>query len=80
MKVTVIPIVIGTFGTDNKIFLKGLEELEIRWRLEAIQTTALLRWARILRRVLETRGNFLSLRKPSANAGTKKNPLKWVKW
>ena len=33
---------------------KGLEVLEIRGRVETIQTTALLRPARILRRVLET--------------------------
>ena len=31
-------------------------------RLETIQTTALLRSARILKRVLETRGDLLSLR------------------
>ena len=41
---------------------KGLEELEIRVWIETIQTTALLRLAIILRRVLETWGDFLSLR------------------
>ena len=30
MKVIIIPIVIGTFGTVNKGLLKGLEDLEIR--------------------------------------------------
>ena len=54
MKVTVIPIVIGAFGTVTKGLLKGLEELEVSGRVETIQTTALLRTARILRRVLET--------------------------
>ena len=39
----------------------GLEDLEIKWRVETIQTTALLRWARILRRVLETWGDLLFL-------------------
>ena len=34
MQVTIIPIVIGAFGTVTKIFLKGLEELELadEWR------------------------------------------------
>ena len=52
MKVTVILIVIGAFGTVTQGLVKKLEELEIRTRLEIIQTTALLRTARILRRVL----------------------------
>ena len=30
MKVAIIPIMIGAFGTVNKCFLKGLEDLEIR--------------------------------------------------
>ena len=34
--------------------LKGLEDLEVRGRVETIQTTTLLRTARILRRFLET--------------------------
>ena len=54
MKVTIIPIVIGAFGKVTKGLLKGLEDLEVGGRVEAIQTTALLRIARILRRVLET--------------------------
>ena len=61
MKVTIIPIVIGTFGTRTKGLLKGLEDLEIRGRVETIQTTTLLRTARILIRVLETWGDFLLL-------------------
>ena len=48
-----IPIVIGAFVTVTKGLLKGLEDLEIGGRVETIQTTALLRTARILRRVLE---------------------------
>ena len=54
MQVKIIPIVIGAFGTVNKGLLKALEDLEVGGRLETIQTTALLRTARILRRVLET--------------------------
>ena len=54
MQVTIIPIVIGAFGTVTKGLLKGLEDLEVGGRVETIQTTALLRTARILRRVLET--------------------------
>ena len=54
MKVTIIPIVIGAFGTVTKGLLKGLEDLEVSGRVETIQTTALLKTARILRRVLET--------------------------
>ena len=54
MQVTIILIVIGAFGTVTKGLLKGLEDLEVgRW-VETIQTTALLRKARLLRRVLET--------------------------
>ena len=54
MKVTIIPIVIGAFGTVTKGLLKWQEDLEVGGRVETIQTTTLLRTARILRRVLET--------------------------
>ena len=54
MKVTVIPIIIGALDTVTKGLVQGLEDLEIRGRVETIQTTALLRSVRILRRVLET--------------------------
>ena len=54
MKVTIISIVIGFFVTVTKELLKGLEDLEVGGQVETIQTTALLRTARILRRVLET--------------------------
>ena len=62
MKVMIIPIVIGAFGTVTKGLLKGLEDLEIKGQVETIQTTAFLRTARILRRVLETWGDLLSLK------------------
>ena len=58
----IIPIVIGAFGTVTEGLLKGLEDLEVGGRVETIQTTALLRTARILRRVLETWGDLLSLK------------------
>ena len=61
MKVTIIPIVIGAFGTVTKGLLKGLEDLQVGGRVETIQTTAILKTARILRRVLETWGDLLSL-------------------
>ena len=59
MKVTIVPIVIGALGTITKGLLKGLE---IGGRVETIQTTALLGMARILRWVLETWGDLLSLK------------------
>ena len=62
MKVTIVPIVVGALGTITKGLLKVLEDLEVGERVETIQTTALLRTARILRRVLETWGNLLSLK------------------
>ena len=34
MKVTIIPIVIGAFGTVTKELLKGLEDLEVGGRVE----------------------------------------------
>ena len=51
---TNISIGIGAFDTGTKGLLKGLEDLEVGGRVETIQTTALLKTARILRRVLET--------------------------
>ena len=53
MKVTVIPIVIGALGSISKGLIQGLEDFEIRGRVETIQTTALMTSTRKLRRVLE---------------------------
>ena len=50
MKVTVIPIVVGALGTLSKGLEKGFE---IRGRKKTREITALLRWARILRKVLD---------------------------
>ena len=54
MKVMIIPIGIGAFGTVSKGQLKGLEDWEVGGREEIIQTIALLRMTRISRRVMLT--------------------------
>ena len=36
MKVAIIPIVMGAFGTVTKILLKGQEDLEVGGRVETI--------------------------------------------
>ena len=59
MMVMVMPIIAGTLGRIPK---KSLEGLEIWGRKKNIQTTALLRVARILWRVLETWRDLVSLR------------------
>ena len=64
-----IPIVTGTLGTVPKGLAKGLEELEIRGKIKIIQTTALLRLARILRKVLEICGDSDSIERSSVNTG-----------
>ena len=53
MKLTIIPIVTSAYGTVTKGLLLALEDLEIGGRVETIKTTALLRTARIMRRVME---------------------------
>ena len=77
MQVTITPIVIGAFGTVTKGLLKGLEDLEVGGRVETIQTTALLRTARILRRVVETCCHSDSSEKPSANADVRSSN-EWI--
>ena len=62
MKVLVVPIVIGAFGTVAEGLFKGLEDLEVGGRVETTQMTALLKTARMLRSVLETWGDLLSLK------------------
>ena len=54
IKVMEILTVVGALYTVTKGLLTGLEDLEIGGRVETILCTALLRSARILRRVLET--------------------------
>ena len=48
MKVTILPTVIGAFGTVTKGLLKGLKDLEVYGRVETIQTPTLLRTIRVL--------------------------------
>ena len=61
MKVTIVPIMTGSFGTVTKGLLKGLEDLEVGGRVETIQTTAFMKTDRISRRILQTWRDFLSL-------------------
>ena len=58
----VIPIVVGAPGTVLQGFEKRLEELEFKGRIDHIQITALLRSARILKRVLASGEDFLSFK------------------
>ena len=51
---TILPIVIGALGTITNGLLKDQEELDVGGRVETIERTALLRTARISRRVLES--------------------------
>ena len=76
LKVTVIPIVIGALGTITKGLVQGLEDLKIR-RMEAILITALLKSARILRRVLETWGDLGRL---AVTQTSMKNHLLTLMW
>ena len=74
IKVTVMPIVNGAFGTVTKGLIQGLEDLEIRGRVETLQTTALLRrseyWEKS-RGLEETCCYSDSSEKPSTNADVK---------
>ena len=54
-----LPIVIGALGTVTKGLVKELEGLEITRQEKTVQTTALVRSAKILRWVLETWGDFI---------------------
>ena len=62
MKVTIVPIVIGAFGTVTKGLLKCLEDLEVGGRVETTQTTAILKTNRILKESWKTWGKLLSLK------------------
>ena len=55
MKLTVIPIVVGSLGTVTKGFERRLQELKLEeGRIETILMIVLLRSTRILRKVLDT--------------------------
>ena len=62
LKMTVMPIIVGALRTVPNRLEKRLAKMEIRGKIENIQTIALLRSARILRRVLETWGDLLLLK------------------
>ena len=53
MKEAIIPIVIGALGTVTKGLIQVLDNMEIRGRVETIQTSAFFRSAIALRRFLE---------------------------
>ena len=61
-EMTIVPIVMAALGTITKGLLKGLQDLEVGGWVETIQMTALMRTARILRRILETWRDLLSLK------------------
>ena len=62
MKVTIIPIMIGAFGTVTKGLLMGLDDLEFGGWAVTIPTIALWWMAGILRRVLEFWVDLVSLK------------------
>ena len=76
MKVAIIPILIGAFGTITKGLLKGLKDLEVGDRVETIQTTALLKNGQNTEkspwRLEETCCHSISSEIPSAYADVKK--------
>ena len=51
--VEVVPAMIGTHGSATKEFDRWIEKLRIKYYVGVMQKTALLRTARILRKVLE---------------------------
>ena len=53
-KVAIVPIVSGALGIVTKGLLKGVGDLEVDGRVDTMQTTALWKTARMLKRVLET--------------------------
>ena len=75
MEVTLIPIVIGAFGTVTKGLLKGQEDLEVEGQVETIQTTAFweqpVYWEESWR-LEETFCLSKSSERPSASADVKK--------
>ena len=72
----VIPVVIGVLGAGTKGSVQGQEDLKISGRVETIQTTALFRSTRILKRVQDICCYGDSREKPSAKAGVKNSKEK----
>ena len=80
MKVIMVLIIISALGTVTKRWIKGLEDLKIKGRVETIQTTALLRSAKIeyweeSYRFNETCSHTDSSEKPEANVGVKNSQI-----
>ena len=76
MKVAVTSVVTRVLGMVPKSLVRRLEELEIKRKAETIQTTALLKSARLLRRKFEeTCGHLDSCERPSANTDVKISPV-----
>ena len=63
-----VPIAVGALGIVPKCLERILEELETRGKMETIQTTPLLRLARILRRDLKRLAVTHTPVKPPADA------------
>ena len=61
LKVTVIPVVIGTLGKDTKGLVLGREDLKLRGLVETISSDALLRSPKILRKTFGTWRDLLPL-------------------
>ena len=59
LRVKMIPIVFGGFGTVSKFLEMGLKELEVGGRTETIQITEFFRLVRVLKRAQET-GEYFS--------------------
>ena len=71
MTVTIIPIVIGEFGTVTKGYLKGLEDLEVVERVETSKLLHYWEWPEYWEeswRLEETCCHSNSSERPSANA------------
>ena len=79
MKVTVIRIEIGVLRTVNKGLELGQKELEIRRQVETTQTTALLRLASVLRKVLKNFKDLITHRKAIKSVNRNKIYGTW-KW
>ena len=62
MRATVIAVLIGAHGFVSKVLEKVLEVFGIGGQIDIFLPTALLKSARIQRRVLETRANLLLLK------------------
>ena len=52
---TMIPIVVESIGTVIKKLKKRLDKLDVRGRINSIQTTALMKSVTMFRRVLDIR-------------------------